>query len=88
MKFKKRRQERIEEKIDWVAFKNQFFSAVMIAKNNFKENSLMTSNAPAEGLRISEEYQAKMKTFFDPTGRHLRSLISTMVRTTSDCCRT
>uniref|UniRef100_UPI0027E3179C membrane protein insertase YidC n=1 Tax=uncultured Prevotella sp. TaxID=159272 RepID=UPI0027E3179C len=25
--------EAIEEKIDWVAFKNQFFSAVMIAKN-------------------------------------------------------
>jgi YidC/Oxa1 family membrane protein insertase len=59
----------IEEKIDWVAFKNQFFSAVMIAKNDFKENSLMTSVPQQKGSGYLKQYQAKMKTFFDPTGK-------------------
>ena len=59
----------VEEKIDWVAFKNQFFSAVMIAKNDFKENSLMTSVPQQKGSGYLKQYQAKMKTFFDPTGK-------------------
>ncbi len=61
----------IDERIDWVAFKNQFFSAVMIAKNDFQPNSLMTS-IPYEkknGTNYLKSYQAKMKTFFDPTGK-------------------
>ena len=36
--------EAIEDKIDWVAFKNQFFSAVMIAKNDFAENTSLSSS--------------------------------------------
>ena len=35
--------EKIETALDWVAFKNQFFSATLIAKNEFAANSLMTS---------------------------------------------
>ena len=31
--------EKIEDAIDWVAFKNQFFSAVMIAKDDFGTNT-------------------------------------------------
>ena len=61
--------EAVEEKIDWVAFKNQFFSAVMIAKNNFAENALMTSVPQAKGSGNLKQYEAKMKTFFDPTGK-------------------
>ena len=61
--------ETVEEKIDWVAFKNQFFSAVMIAKNNFAENALMTSVPQAKGSGNLKQYEAKMKTFFDPTGK-------------------
>ena len=59
----------IEEQIDWVAFKNQFFSAVMIAKNNFKSNALMTSIPQEKGSGYLKQYEAKMKTFFDPTGK-------------------
>ncbi len=59
----------IEDKIDWVAFKNQFFSAVMIAKHDFAENSLMTSVPLKKGSGYLKQYEAKMKTFFDPTGK-------------------
>ena len=61
--------EAIEEKIDWVAFKNQFFSAVMIAKNDFAENSQMTSIPQEKGSGYLKQYEAKMKTFFDPSGK-------------------
>ena len=63
------KDETIEEKIDWVAFKNQFFSAVMIAKNDFAENSQMTSVPQQKGSGYLKQYEAKMKTFFDPTGK-------------------
>ena len=59
----------IEEQIDWVAFKNQFFSAVMIAKNNFQSNALMTSIPQEKGSGYLKQYEVKMKTFFDPTGK-------------------
>ena len=61
----------IEERIDWVAFKNQFFSAVMIAKNDFQPNALMTSIPydKKSGDGYLKSYQAKMKSFFDPTGK-------------------
>ena len=59
----------IEEQIDWVAFKNQFFSAVMIAKNNFQSNALITSIPQEKGSGYLKQYEAKMKTFFDPTGK-------------------
>ncbi len=58
-----------EEKIDWVAFKNQFFSAVMIAKNDFASNAMLTSTPEEKGSGYLKQYQAKMKTFFDPSGR-------------------
>ena len=59
----------VEDKIDWVAFKNQFFSAVMIARNDFQPNALMTSIPQEKGSGYLKSYQAKMKTFFDPDGK-------------------
>ena len=61
--------EPLEETIDWVAFKNQFFSAVMIAKDNFQEGALMTSIPQQKGSGYLKDYEAKMKTAFDPTGQ-------------------
>ena len=63
------KDETIEDKIDWVAFKNQFFSAVMIAKNDFAENSQMTSIPQEKGSGYLKQYEAKMKTSFDPSGK-------------------
>lgn len=61
--------EKIEDVIDWVAFKNQFFSAVMIAKDDFGANSLMTSIPQEKGSGFLKHYAAKMQTSFDPTGK-------------------
>lgn len=61
--------EIIEERIDWVAFKNQFFSAVMIAKNDFSDNSVLTSIPQQKGSGYLKQYEAKLKTFFDPSGK-------------------
>ena len=61
--------EQIDKKIDWVAFKNQFFSAVMIAKHDFNTGALLTSIPQQKGSGFLKEYEAKLKTFFDPTGQ-------------------
>ena len=60
--------EQIDEKLDWVAFKNQFFSAVLISKDDFAANSLLTSVPQEKGSGYLKQYNAKLKTFFDPTG--------------------
>ena len=64
-----KRDEPIEEALDWVAFKDQFFSSIMIAKNDFAANSLMTSIPQEKGSGYLKQFEAKMKTFFDPTGK-------------------
>lgn len=58
----------VEEKTDWMAFKNQFFSAVMIAKDDFAENASLTSIPQEKGSGYLKQYQARLRTFFDPTG--------------------
>ena len=63
------RDENIEEALDWVAFKNQFFSAIMISKSTFAKNSLLSSVPQQKGSGYLKELDAKMKTFFDPTGQ-------------------
>ncbi len=65
---KSQKDKQIEEAIDWVAFKNQYFSAVMIAKDNFAENALMTSMPQEKDTHYLKEYGAKLKVPFDPTG--------------------
>ena len=60
--------EKIEKPLDWVAFKNQFFSATLIAKDEFAANSLMTSIPQEKGSGYLKQFNAKMKTAFDPSG--------------------
>ena len=62
--------EKIEEQLDWVAFKNQFFSVTLIAKDDFAANSLMTSIPQEKGSGYLKQFNAKMKTAFDPSGIH------------------
>ena len=69
--------EAIENRLDWVAFKNQFFSAVLISKDDFSAQALLSSipeEKPKEdvgknGVTYLKQYQAKLKTAFDPTGQ-------------------
>ncbi len=61
--------EKIEETIDWVSFKNQFFSAIIVSKDNFDKDAFMTSIPQEKGSGYLKQFQAKMKTAFDPTGK-------------------
>lgn len=69
---------RIEEPLDWIAFKNQFFSAVLISPiHEFTEGELHSypfrpenEDAPrAEREQFLKTYVAKLQTAFDPTGK-------------------
>ena len=61
--------EKIDEALDWVAFKNQFFSAALITRGEFRSGSLMTSVPQDKGSGYLKQFRAKMKTQFDPTGK-------------------
>ena len=61
--------EKIDETIDWVSFKNQFFSTIIVAKDNFDKDALMTSVPQQKGSGYLKQFQAKMRTAFDPTGK-------------------
>lgn len=60
--------EVVDQQTDWVAFKNQFFSAVLIAKDNFKAGAKLTSIPQEKGTGYLKQYGAKLSTPFDPTG--------------------
>ena len=66
--------EKMEEPLDWVAFKNQFFSTVMIAKDDINKDASLSSIPQEKGSGFLKQYDAKMKTFFDPTGRKATEL--------------
>ena len=61
--------EPTEEVTDWVSFKNQFFSTIMVAKGDFDKGALLTSIPQEKGSGYLKQFQAKMKTAFDPTGK-------------------
>ena len=57
-----------EEALSWVAFKNQFFSAVLIAPQDFTNAHLASTQEREKKSGYLKTYEAEMKTFFDPTG--------------------
>ena len=57
----------IEEALDWVAFKNQFFSAVLISQQQIT-NAHLKSQVYKKGQGYLKNYEATMQTAFDPTG--------------------
>lgn len=63
--------EVIEDALDWVTFKTQFFSTVLIPKAGVAANSKMTSvpYEKADNTGYLKFFEAKMKTAFDPTGK-------------------
>ena len=81
-------KETIPEVLDWVAFKNQYFSCVFMAEKNF-ENATLESKMEQKGSGYMKNYTAEMKTAFDPTGaqpsrfpvyfgpNHLKTLLAT-----------
>ena len=66
-------KETFEEPMQWIAFKNQFFSSVLIANQNF-DNVTLDSQIQKEGSGYMKNYNAEMTTFFDPTGKKATEL--------------
>ena len=66
-------KESLEEPIQWIAFKNQFFSSVLIANQNF-DNVTLASKIKEKGSGYMKDYNAEMTTFFDPTGKKATEL--------------
>lgn len=70
----KTKKETTEEDIDWIAFKNQFFSAVMISKDNFQKGGQLEStlydkkDQENQPVRYLKDLKAQVRTSFDPTG--------------------
>ncbi len=60
--------EQVEERLDWVAFRNQFFSVALISKDDFSGNSTLSSIQDEKGSGYLKQFDAKLKTAFDPTG--------------------
>ena len=61
--------KQIEERLDWVAFRNQFFSVALISKDDFSANSTLSSVQDVKGSGYLKQFDAKLKTAFDPTGQ-------------------
>ena len=68
------KEETTEDALDWVAFKNQFFSAVMISKDNFQTGARLKSTPLKKESHYLKNYQARLKTAFDPTGKKATEL--------------
>ena len=70
----KTKKETTEEEIDWIAFKNQFFSAVMISKDNFQKGGQLEStlydkkDQENQPVRYLKDLKVQVRTSFDPTG--------------------
>jgi len=68
------KQKTTEEAMDWVAYKNQFFSSVIISKDGFDKGadlqSLVYDKKAQENrkVRYLKDFKSNMKTAFDPTG--------------------
>jgi len=61
-------EKKISNKIQWVAFKDQFFSTVLIADQSFTSTSL--SSKISDNVDYLKEYQAGASVAFDPTGKN------------------
>ena len=62
------KQEKVERPVEWVAFKNQYFSAVLIAKEAFTAADL-NSRQLAEHSGYLKGFSADLEAPFDPLGK-------------------
>ena len=66
-------EEELTEALDWIAFKDQFFSTVLIAEDSFDKTKL-TSKLATKGSGYVKDYTAEMSAKFDPTGQNATQL--------------
>ena len=58
----------IDKTLDWIDFKDQFFSSIIIAHQDFR-NATLTSTPQEKNSGYMKFYSAQMQTQFDPTGK-------------------
>ena len=58
----------IDKTLDWIDFKDQFFSAIIIGHQDFR-NVTLTSTPQEKDCGYLKQYKAQMQTQFDPTGK-------------------
>ena len=58
----------VEEPLDWVAYKNQFFSCIMVSTDMFSENTALSGMAYAKGKGYMKKLMTRARTQFDPSG--------------------
>lgn len=58
----------LDKTLDWIDFKDQFFSAIIIAHQDFR-NVTLISTPQEKNSGYMKQYKAKMQTQFDPSGK-------------------
>ena len=64
----KQENKDIDQSLDWIAFKNQYFSSVLIGYQEFSHVKLSSDPMPKGSGRL-KYYHAEMETAFDPSGQ-------------------
>jgi len=59
--------ETTEKALDWVAFKTQFFAAVLIPRNQFEQGAYLNSTMHTKESHYLKSYTAQLKTAFEPS---------------------
>ena len=59
----------VEESLDWVAYKNQFFSCIMIASDTYTGGTQLSGQSYLQGLGYMKKLMAKTHVGFDPDGK-------------------
>lgn len=65
--------EKLDEDVSWIAYKNQFFSSIMIADDRFS-NVDINSETIQKDKGLLKRCTSKMQTAFDPTGNEPTTL--------------
>lgn len=66
-------EKEIPERLNWIAFKNQFFSSIFLTDANFEKSKLISQTEP-QGSGYIKNYSAETSTKFDPTGKEATQL--------------
>ena len=61
-------EKKLTNKVKWIAFKDQFFSSILIANEGLNSTALK-SNMESEETGYLKSYDANMTVAFDPTGK-------------------
>lgn len=67
-KSRKASAKTVEEGLDWIAYKNQFFSCIMIANGEFAQNSQLSGVSYVKGQGYMKKLMSKVHTGFAPDG--------------------